>query len=133
MTIRILIADDHTLVRQTLRALLERAEGLDIIAEAENGRQALALAKELHPDIVLLDISMPRMTGLEATAHISQLTPGARVIVLSVHNNLLDAAFENGAAGYVLKQDASSDLVEAVESVYEGNRYVSPGLTRPTT
>lgn len=131
MTIRILIADDHKLVRKTLRMLLERAEGLEIVAEAENGRRALALAEELRPDIVLLDISMPRMTGLEATAHISQLTR-TRVIVLSVHQNLLRAALENGASGYVLKQDSSTDLVDAIEQVNRGEQYVSPRLTRPT-
>ena len=130
MTIRILIADDHKLVRKTLRTLLERAEGLEIVAEAENGRRALALAQELQPDIVLLDISMPRMTGLEATAHISQLTR-TRVIVLSVHQNLLRAALDNGASGYVLKQDSSTDLVDAIEQVNRGEQYVSPRLARP--
>lgn len=131
MTIRILIADDHALVRQTLRKLLERAEGLEIVAEAENGHRALALARELRPDVALIDISMPRMTGLEATAHISRLPQRTRVIVLSVHNNLLQAALDNGAAGYVLKQDSTSDLVEAIKHVNQGERYVSPRLVRP--
>jgi len=132
MTIRILIADDHALVRQTLCMLLERAEGLEVVAEAENGQRALELARELRPDVALIDISMPRMTGLEATAHISQLPQNTRVIVLSVHNNLLQTALDNGASGYVLKQDSTSDLVEAIEQVYQGERFVSPRLVRST-
>ena len=128
MTTRILIADDHPLIRQTLRTLLEKADGIEIIAEADNGRSALEMTQRLRPDVAVVDISMPRMTGLEATAHISRLVPPTRVIILSVHNNLLEVALNHGAAGYVLKQDSATDLVQAIEQVSRGERYISSRL-----
>src|SRR5947208_2865945 len=113
--IKILLADDHTLVRQGLRALLEAERDLAVAGEAATGRQAVQLARQLRPDVVVMDIAMPSLNGLEATRQILRQLPTARVLVLSSYNDdeyareLADA----GAAGYLLKQDAVANLVQA--------------------
>lgn len=119
--IRILIADDHEIVRRGLRALLETKPYLVVVAEAITGRQAVDEAKRLVPDLVIMDISMPEMNGLEATRQIRRAVPTAEVLVLSVHDSeqLVREVLEAGARGYVLKSDAGRDLIAAVETLCE--------------
>ena len=118
-TVRILVADDHEIVRQGLRALLEAQPGWQVVAEAVDGREALDKAKRLHPDVVVLDVSMPNLNGLEATRQIRKALPQTEVLILTMHDSeqLVREVLEAGARGYVLKSDAGRELVTAVESV----------------
>jgi len=118
-TVRILVADDHEIVRQGLRALLEAQPGWQVVAEAIDGREALDKAKRLHPDVVVLDVSMPNLNGLEATRQIRKALPQTEVLILTMHDSeqLVREVLEAGARGYVLKSDAGRELVTAVESV----------------
>jgi DNA-binding NarL/FixJ family response regulator len=128
--IRIILADDHTLTRAGLRLLLEQIEGVEVLGEAENGREAVALARQHTPQIVLMDISMPEMNGIEALTRITKDVPLARVIILSTHSDethVLDA-LHAGAAGYLLKSAATSELQAAVEAVAKGGTYLSPQI-----
>ena len=117
--LRILIADDHEIVRRGLRALLETRPGWEVAGEAVTGRQAVEEARRLAPDVIIMDITMPEMNGLEATRQIRKEVPDAEVLVLSVHDSeqLVREVLEAGARGYVLKSDAGRDLVAAVESL----------------
>ncbi len=130
--IRILLADDHTLVRSGIRALLEAEPGLSVIGEAEDGRTAVALACQLKPDVVLMDIAMPLLNGLEATRQLKQQSPQVRVLILSMHDNeeYIRQALEAGAMGYLLKDAAASELISAIRSVYRGEAVLSPAITR---
>jgi len=125
---RILLADDHTLVRQGLRRILEEQPGWRVVAEAGNGLEAVTLAAELEPDIVILDIGMPRLNGLEAARQITKKAPEARVLILSMHADEvhITKAVEAGAAGYLVKDSADSELVKAVTATAEGKSYFSP-------
>lgn len=126
--IRILLADDHNLTRAGLRLLLEQIEGVEVLGEADNGRDAVALAKQLTPQLIIMDISMPEMNGIEALTRISKDVPFARVIILSTHSDethVLDA-LRAGAAGYLLKSAATQDLQAAVEAVTKGGTFLSP-------
>jgi len=117
--VRILVADDHEIVRQGLRALLEAQPGWQVVAEAIDGREALDKAKRLRPDVVVLDVSMPNLNGLEATRQIRKALPETEVLILTMHDSeqLVREVLEAGARGYVLKSDAGRELVTAVESV----------------
>jgi DNA-binding NarL/FixJ family response regulator len=128
--IRVLLADDHTIVRAGIRSLLEKQPGLQVVAEAADGRQALALAEAHRPDIILLDIGMPGLNGLETTARLRQTVPTARIIILSMHANeeYVVQAIQAGAAGYVLKQSAIDDLGAAIKTVLSGATYLCPIL-----
>jgi len=129
---RILIADDHALVRAGIRALAEKIEGVEVVAEAGNGAEALALTRQLKPDLVLLDISMPEASGFEVLARQAQEFPEVRVIVLTVHEAEAYAvrALREGAAGFLLKSAAAVELREAIETVTSGQTYISPELSR---
>ena len=129
---RILIADDHALVRAGIRALAERIDGVEVVAEAGNGAEALRLIKELKPDLVLLDISMPEASGFEVLAQQAKEFPEVRVIVLTVHEAEAYAirALREGAAGFLLKSAAAVELKEAIETVTRGQTYVSPELSK---
>ena len=139
--IRVMLADDHTLVRAGLRSLLARAEGVQIVAEAADGRQAVELAEAHRPDVVLMDLLMPGVGGLEATAQIAAKVPAARVIAVSMNDteDYVLRALRAGAAGYILKDGSPTELEQAVRTVAAGGQYVSPsvsrhlisGLTRP--
>lgn len=131
MSIRVLLADDHVLMREGLRVLLEQAPGVRVVAEAGDGRQAVALARQRLPNVVLMDISMPFLNGIEATRQIRQEMPHVRVACLSMHaeRQTLAAALSAGATGYVLKDCAGTDLVTAVNVVAGGQCYLSPGVT----
>ena len=129
---RILIADDHGVLRAGLYALLAAEPDLDVVAEASSGESAVRLAGELQPDIILMDVSMPDMTGIEATRQISQLTPVCKVLILTVHedNVLVREAIEAGASGYILKRAVKSELIGAIQAVRRGDLYVHPSMTR---
>ncbi|MBM4294607.1 MAG: response regulator transcription factor [Deltaproteobacteria bacterium] len=131
MTIRIILADDHQIVRHGLRNLLELEPDLKVVAEADNGRDALQLVKELAPNIVIMDISMPGLNGIEATRQILSESPRVKVIALSMHSdssyvlNMLKA----GASGYLLKDCALEELVKAVRTVENRKTFLSPGIS----
>ena len=124
---RILLADDHTLVRAGIRALLEKLPGIKVAGEASDGREVLGLIKEKQPDVVLMDISMPGLNGLEALAHITREFPHVRVIILSMHHNdeYVLQAFKSGACGYLLKRAATAELPSALKTVVGGEIYLS--------
>ena len=126
--IRVILVDDHTLVRAGVRALLEKISGVSVIAEAKDGREALALIKERQPELILMDIAMPGMNGLEATARISKDWPNVRVIVLSMYANeeYVREAIAAGAAGYLVKRGAVAELEDAIKTVAGGDSYFSP-------
>lgn len=117
--IQILLADDHEVVRKGLRALLESQPGWKVIAEATDGREAVEKARDMHPDIAIVDIGMPSLNGLEATRQIAKKAPRTRVLVLTMHdtNPLIQQVVKAGARGYVLKSDIASDLVSAVDAL----------------
>ncbi|MFZ5822016.1 MAG: response regulator [Chloroflexota bacterium] len=128
----ILLADDHTLVRSGIRALLEAEPDFNVVGEAEDGRAAVTLACQLKPDVVLMDIAMPLLNGLEATRQLKQQCPETRVLVLSMHDNeeYIRQALEAGAMGYILKDAATRDLTSAIRSVHRGEAVLSPAITR---
>ena len=126
--IRVLLADDHTLVRQGLRRILEEQPEWRVVAETGNGLEAVSLAAELQPDVVVLDIGMPMLNGLEATRQIAKKAPAARVLILSMHADEvhITKAVEAGAVGYLVKDSADSELVKAVTATAAGTSYFSP-------
>src|ERR1700736_2695733 len=119
MTIRILLVDDHPIVRQGLKTLLEGHSGWEVIGEASDGAEAVEKAKDLSPDVMILDVTMPRMNGLEACRLIRQKTPGMEILFVTQHDSpqMMREALEAGARGYVVKSNAARDLLEAVEAV----------------
>jgi DNA-binding NarL/FixJ family response regulator len=125
--IGVLIADDHGLVRSGLRMLLERQSDIRVVAEAEDGVEALEVAQAQHPDVAVLDVSMPRMTGIQAAREIGAYSPDTRVLLLSMHDDerYFLEGLEAGAFGYVLKRAADADLIEAVRTVASGRRFFS--------
>jgi DNA-binding NarL/FixJ family response regulator len=133
-TIRVLLADDHALVRAGIRALLNTIEGVEVIAEAGNGREALQLIKELQPDIALLDITMPDLSGLEVLEESKKDFPDLRVIFLTVHDAVEYAmqALRAGAAGYLPKSAAAEELQVAIKIVSRGETYVSGEVSKKT-
>jgi two-component system, NarL family, response regulator DevR len=130
-TIRILIADDHSVVRAGLRTLLETHGHFRVIAEAATGEDAIRLAKEHHPDVAVLDIRMPGVSGIEACRQITEVVPTCRVIMLTSYaeDELLLAAIQAGASGYVLKRIGDNELVQAVERVSRGEGMLDPAMT----
>lgn len=132
--IKVIVADDHTLVRAGIRALLERIRGVEVIGEAGDGREALNLIIQLKPHVILLDIAMPLLSGLEVLREARQLVPDSRVIVLTVHETEEYAvhALRLGAAGFLPKSAASAELELALQTVMRGDQYVSPGVSRRT-
>jgi len=126
----ILIAEDHAILREGLRALLSAESGIEIIAEAEDGQEAVIKAKACRPDIVLMDISMPNINGTEAIHAIKRHDPGIKIIVLTVHKSeeYVRAALEAGADGYLLKDDTHHDLLAAIMNIHRDRTYLSPGV-----
>jgi DNA-binding NarL/FixJ family response regulator len=129
--VRILIADDHSVVRAGLRALLEHHEHFHVVAEASTGEEAIRKAQEWHPDVAVLDIRMPGISGIEACRQIVSNVSGCRVIMLTTYaeDELLFAAIRAGASGYVLKRIGDNDLVQAVERISRGENILDPALT----
>ncbi|MHB0936810.1 MAG: response regulator [Armatimonadota bacterium] len=126
MPIRVLLADDHAMVREGLRMILEAQPDMSVVGEAANGREAVRLASELKPDVVIMDIAMPELNGIDATQSIIESTGGSKVVILSMHlsSEYVARALRAGALGYLLKASASMTLVEAVRSVARGQRYL---------
>lgn len=130
--IRILLADDHAVLRAGLRLLLENQTGFNVVGEAASGLEALTLAEQLHPDLILLDLSMPGLNGLDALPTLCRLAPSARILILTMHDDAqyLRRALKEGAAGYVLKKAADNDLLAAIQAVLRGDVYVHSSMTR---
>jgi len=131
--IRVLLADDHKLVRAGIRSLLGKLHDVEVIAEASNGLEAIRLVEENEPQIVLMDLSMPEMNGLEATQHLTRTFPKVRVIILSIYSDEehVYQALRAGAAGYLLKGSATEELELAIRSVARGETYLSPPVSQP--
>ena len=132
MCIRIILADDHQIMRDGLRALLEQQDGMEVVAEAENGHTAVALTRELRPDIVAMDIAMPGLNGIDATRQIKAEMPEVRIVALSMHadRRFVAGMFQAGASGYLLKEGAFHELVQAVRDVAADQVYVSSRVAR---
>ena len=130
--VRVLLADDHTLVRAGLRKLLEAMPEVEVVGEASDGLALLALAAQLRPTLVLMDIAMPGLNGLEATARLARQSPDIRVLILSMHQNeeYVRQALRHGAAGYLLKDAAPMELDLAIQAVLRGETYLSPAVSR---
>ncbi len=130
--VRILIADDHGIVRKGLRLQLEQHEEFEVVGEAADGREACQLADELKPDVVIMDVGMPNLNGIEATAQIVKRQPRLGVVILSMHSDetYLVRALKAGAKGYLLKDSADSDLHRAVQAVSQGKPFFSPAIAK---
>ena len=131
MSIRILLADDHTLLREGLHALIEEQPDMTVIAEAENGRATVQLAAKLRPDIIVMDISMPGMNGMEATRKILSKDPGVKVLALSMHTDrrFIVEMLSAGASGYLLKDCAFEELISAIHALADQRTYLSPKIS----
>ena len=130
--IRILLADDHTIIRSGLKLLLEQQPDFKVVAEANDGREAVQLASAQHPDVAVLDIGMPHLNGIEATRQILTGAPDVRVVILSMHSDegYVLRALKAGARAYILKNSAESDLIRAVRIVSEGKSFFSPVISK---
>jgi DNA-binding NarL/FixJ family response regulator len=131
-TIRILLADDHDLFRAGILALLDNLDGIEVVAEAGNGREALRLCQAHHPDVALMDIMMPELNGLDATARLAAISPGTRTIILSMnaHEEYVLQALRAGAVGYLLKNISPRELEQAIRTVVRGETYLSPAISK---
>ena len=131
MTIKIILADDHNVLREGLKSLLNQQEDFEVIGEADNGQEAVRLAKKLEPDIVVLDIGMPNMNGIQATQHIIAEVPGTKVLALSMHSDhqFVVKMLQAGASGYMLKDCAFEELISAVRTISAGKFYLSKDVT----
>ena len=129
---RVLLADDHTLVRAGLRKLLESIAGFEVVGEADDGLALLALVEQLQPDLVMMDIGMPGLNGIDATARVMKDWPMTRVVILSMHQNeeYVRQALRHGAAAYLLKDAAPLELEQALQAVLRGDTYLSPAVSR---
>jgi DNA-binding NarL/FixJ family response regulator len=131
MSIRILLADDHGIIRQGLCSLLEKQPDMEVVGEAEDGQKALELVRQLAPDVVIMDITMPNLNGVGATSQITKEFPGVKVLALSIHSNKRFVAdmLRAGASGYILKECLFDELIEAIRTIISGNIYFSPRIT----
>ena len=132
---RIVLADDHVMFRQGIKNILEGAEDLEVVGEADDGLKLLELLKKMAPDMVILDISMPNLRGLEATREIKIISPDVKVLILTMHKDkeYVYYAVSAGAEGYLLKEDADTELFAAVEKIRQGEHYISPLLSGQLT
>jgi len=130
--IKVLLADDHKMIRAGLRLVLEQQPDVTVVGEADDGRQAVSLAQDLKPDVVVMDIGMPNLNGIEASLQIKQARPDTAIVMLSMHSDegYILRALRSGAAGYILKDSAEADLVGAVRAVAEGKSFFSPKVSR---
>ena len=130
--ITVLLAEDHMVVREGFRKLLEAEADLEVVGEAQTGRQAVALAKKLRPAVVVMDIAMPLLNGLEATRQIRKAIPGTKVLILSAHSDdaYIEQAIAFGAVGFLLKQTPAHDLSRAIREVQQGNTFFSPSIAK---
>jgi two-component system response regulator NreC len=130
--IRVLLADDHTIVRQGVRLCLEAMGDIEVVAEAEDGQAAVQLTAQLRPDVAVVDLTMPRLNGVDAIRQIKRDVPNTEVVVLSVHDSeaYVVQALRAGAAGYVLKRNAATELAAAIRAAHEGQAYLHPSIAR---
>jgi two-component system response regulator NreC len=130
--IRVLLADDHTIVREGVRLCLEAMGDIEVVAEAEDGQMAVVLANQLRPDVAVVDLTMPRLNGVEAIRQIRRDLPNTEVVVLSVHDSepYVMQALRAGAAGYVLKRNAATELAAAIRAAHAGQAYLHPSIAR---
>ncbi|MEJ2147612.1 MAG: response regulator transcription factor [Acidobacteriota bacterium] len=133
MSIRVFIADDHAILRDGLKLLLEAREDIAVVGQAGSGWEAIRQIRSLDPDIAIIDIAMPGLNGIEATARLRETSPRTRVVILSMHGSAehVVRAFSAGAAGYLLKESIGEEVVRAVRSVFAGHRYLTPALSDP--
>lgn len=131
--IRVLLAEDHTIVRKGIRSLLDDEPNIEVVGEAEDGRDAVAQTEALEPDIVVMDHTMPLLNGLEATRQIGKLVPQTKVLILTMHTNqeYVFQYLQAGAAGYLVKQTAPTELVTAIQAIHSGDSFLSPSITKP--
>jgi two-component system response regulator NreC len=129
--IRVLLADDHAMVRKGFRLILEAQPDMEIAGEAGNGREAVEMAEKLHPDVVVMDVAMPELNGIEATRRLAASSPHTRVLALSMHKDsvYVREILRAGARGYLLKDSIDTDLINAVRAVAKGDGYISPGVS----
>jgi DNA-binding NarL/FixJ family response regulator len=130
MQIKVLLVDDHRIMLEGLKSILANHRGIEVVGEANDGREAVRLALELKPDIVIMDLSMPGMNGIEATREITEQLPSTKVLALSMHNDkrFISRALRHGASGYILKESAMTELVEAIKSLMIHKTYLSPQI-----
>jgi DNA-binding NarL/FixJ family response regulator len=130
--ITVLLAEDHTIVREGFRKMLELEEDLEVVGEAQNGRQALAMVKQLRPAVVLMDIAMPLLNGLEATRQVLKALPATKVVILSAHSDdaYVKSATDSGAVGFLLKQTSSHEVCRAIREVQKGKTFFSPSISK---
>jgi DNA-binding NarL/FixJ family response regulator len=130
--ITVLLAEDHMIVREGFRKMLELEDDIEIVGEAQDGRQAVTLAKKFHPNVVLMDIAMPRLNGLEATRQVLKALPVTKVLILSAHSDdaYVKNATESGAVGFLLKQTSAHDVCRAIREVQSGKTFFSPSISR---
>ena len=130
--ITVLLAEDHTIVREGLRTLLEAEGDLEVVGQADNGRQAVELTRKLRPSVVVMDIAMPLLNGLEATSQIRKAIPNAKILILSAHSDdaYVEQVMELGAMGYLLKQTSAHFLAEAIREIHQGRTFFSPSIAR---
>lgn len=130
--IRVLVVDDHAILRDGIHSLLERQEGIRVVGEASNGREALEQVEEVHPDLVLMDIAMPEMNGLDATRLIKERYPEIKVLILTQHDNreYVTPLLQAGASGFVLKRSGGREVVMAIRQVFEQGAYLEPSVAR---
>jgi len=128
--IRVLLADDHAVVREGLKALINAESGMEVVGEAANGQEAVALTAQLDPDVVVVDVSMPQLNGAQVTTRLREARPDRKVLALTVHEDkgYLRLLLEAGAAGYVLKRAAAAELVQAIRAVAAGGAYIDPAM-----
>ena len=133
--IRIVIAEDHTILREGLRLLLSSNPDFEVVSEAQDGLNAIRLVESLKPDIVLMDLSMPRINGLEAIQEIKKLSPSTKILVLTVHKDEdhILSALKRGADGYIPKDATRSELMLAIENIFLGRSYLSPNISEKVT
>jgi two-component system response regulator NreC len=131
-TVRVLVADDHTIIRSGLRHLIEKESDIEVAGEAADGREALELTEQLRPDVVLLDITMPKLNGIDVSRQIAAKLPKISIIILSMHSDesYVLKSLKAGARGYLLKDSAESDIINAIRAVSRGKAYFSPEISR---
>lgn len=130
--ITVVVAEDHTIVRKGIISLFDAKSGIEVIGEAEDGREAIKQVEELQPDVVLMDITMPHLNGLEATRQIKKMFPQVKVLALTMYTNeeYINQALQAGASGYVVKQAAPAELITAIQAVYRGDSFLSPSVSK---